>query len=205
MCGVMLFAFTACFGGADTTDDINKEESVNETTEQSAESPVSGVQGDYKFDEYSDHIVITEYIGTIANVRIPDYIKGKPVTEFGAIFKGNLNIRSVILGKFCTEIVDGAFENCYNLQRFEILDTVDSIGSLAFFGCHSLRLIYIPACVETIVEDAFLYSTDLVVCGDAGSAAEVFAEKYSSIYFRDINAVEEVETQTTEPVTESTT
>jgi len=211
MCAVMLCAFTACGTISGSEDEKDSENAANELNEEktsgdkndSGELPVSGVEGAYKFDEYSDHIVLTEYIGTTPNLYIPDTIKGKPVTEFGTIFKGNLNVRGVLLGKYCTEIVDNAFENCYNLQRLEIVGGVTSIGKRAFFGCHSLKLIYVPECVKTIADDAFLYITDLIIYGDKGSAAEIFAEKYASIYFREYIEGEEVETELiTETVTE---
>lgn len=202
LCAVMLLTFTACFSIVESDDSDPAESEAKYDAEKlpvkndTDELPVSGVEGAYKFDEYSDHIVLTEYIGTSPSVYVPDTIKGKPVTEFGTIFRGNLNIKSVLLGKYCVEIVNNAFENCYNLQVLEIVDGVKSIGKLAFFGCQSLRLIYIPGCVEKIADDAFLYNTDLIICGDKGSAAERFTETYESIYFREFKEDEEIELTT---------
>ncbi len=184
----MCFTFTACFASS------KPEETTAPTTQAPKELPVSGVQDNFKYDEYSDHIVLTEYIGTHAELFIPNMIKGKPVTEFGTIFNGNMNIVSVRIGKYCTEIADNAFTDCYSLKRVQIDAGVKSIGKLAFFGCQALELVYIPACVEHIEDDAFKYCTDMRIFGTAGSEAERFASNFASIYFTDINDIKSQET-----------
>ncbi|MBQ3497913.1 MAG: leucine-rich repeat domain-containing protein [Clostridia bacterium] len=196
MCAVMLFSFTGCLATPepDTT--------TAPVTEPPKELPVSGVQGAFKFDEYSDHVVITQYIGKASNLYVPDTINGKPVTDFGTVFKGSLTIVSVYIGTNCAEIADNAFTDCYNLQRVQIDGGVRSIGELAFFGCQALKLIYIPSCVEKIADNAFKYCTDLIIYGDKGSEAERFAEQYHSIYFRDLNEIRGT-TSTTVPVVET--
>ncbi len=200
LCAVICFTFTACFASS------RPEETTAPTTEASKELPVSGVEGAYKYDEYSDHIVLTEFVGTNPELFIPDTIKGKPVTEFGTIFKGNMSIVSVRIGKNCTEIADNAFTDCYSLRRVQIDAGVKSIGKLAFFGCQALELIYIPACVEHIENDAFKYCTDMRIFGSEGSEAERFASNYSSIYFMDIDDMNAQETTTAvEGTTEETT
>lgn len=208
LCAVMCFAFTAC------SSLFDNEETTQPTTSSPEELPVSGVEGAFKFDEYSDRVVLTQYIGTEAEVFIPDTIKGKPVIGFGTIFKGNMNIVSVHIGEYCREIVDNAFTDCYNLQRVQIDAGVKSIGKLAFFRCQALKLAYIPACVERIEDDAFKYCTDLLIYGTPGSEAERFASNYKSIYFRDFDkinaqvttsAVSDPANEETSAVAESTT
>ena len=168
---------------------FDSDEVTEPTTAAPKELPVSGVQGNFKFDEYSDHIVLTQYIGKGVEVYIPDSIKGKPVTEFGTIFMGNMNVVSVHLGDNCTKIDDNAFTDCYNLQRVQIDAGVRSIGKLAFYRCQALKLAYIPACVEHIEDDAFKYCTDLIIYGSSGSEAERFASNFKSIYFRDLEQI----------------
>ncbi len=168
---------------------FDSDEVTQPTTAAPKELPVSGVEGSFKFDEYSDHIVLTQYVGKGVEVYIPDSIKGKPVTEFGTIFKGNMNMVSVHIGKNCTKIDDNAFTDCYNLQRVQIDSGVRSIGKLAFYRCQALKLAYIPACVEHIEDDAFKYCTDLIVYGSSDSEAERFASNFKSIYFRDLEQI----------------
>lgn len=196
MCAVMLFSFTACLATP------QPEVTTAPATEPPKELPISGIEGAYKFDEYSDHIVLTQYVGNAPNLYIPDTIKGKPVTDFGTVFKGSLTIESVHIGKNCTQIVDNAFTDCYNLQRVQIDGGIRSIGELAFFGCQALKLIYIPASVMKIADNAFKYCTDLIIYGDKGTEAERFADKYHSIYFRDLNEARGT-TATTAPVVET--
>lgn len=179
ICAVMLFAFTACLA-------TPEPEVTTEPTTIPGETPVSGVEGSYKFDEYSDHIILTQYSGKGANLVVPDTIKGKPVTGFGTIFKGNMNLVSIVIGKNITAIDAYAFQDCYNLQRVQIESGAKSIGELAFFGCQALKLAYIPASIEQVAQDAFKYCTDLLIYGDSGSAIEQFASGFNSIYFRSI-------------------
>ncbi len=193
---VMLFSFTACLATPEP------EVTTEPTTEVPKELPVSGVNGYFKYDEYSDHVVITQYIANVANLRVPDHINGKPVTDFGTVFKGSLTLVSIYIGKNCQSIADNAFSDCYNLQRVQIDGGIKSIGSLAFFGCQALKLAYIPECVESIAPDAFKYCTDLMIYGDKGSEAERFASGFNSIYFRDINEIIANEPTVTVPSSE---
>ncbi len=195
MCAVMLFSFTACLATPEP------EVTTVPPTEPPKELPVSGIEGAYKFDEYSDHIVLTQYIGKEPNLYIPNTIKGKPVTDFGTIFKGSLTVETIHIGNNCTRIEDNAFTDCYNLKSMQIDGGIKSIGELAFFGCQALKLIYIPASVETIADDAFKYCTDLIICGYKGTEAERFAEQFHSIYFRDLSELTTV--GTTVPADES--
>ena len=103
-----------------------------------------------------------------ADVYIPDFHDGKPVTEIrGNVFQGLRSIRSVRLPDGITEIrgytfkscsrlasvtipegvvrVGGhAFENCSNLSSVKFPSTLRSIGSSAFRNCRSLRSVKIP-------------------------------------------------------------
>ncbi len=183
LCAAVCFSFTAC------SSLFDNEETTQPTTAVPEELPVSGVEGAFKFDEYSDRVVLTQYIGKSAEVFIPDTIKGKPVTGFGTIFKGNMNIVSLHIGNNCREIVENAFTDCYNLRRVQIDAGIKSIGKLAFYRCQALKLAYIPACVEHIEDDAFKYCTDLIIYGAPGSEAERFASNFKSIYFRDLEQI----------------
>ena len=179
---VMLFSFTGCLATPEP------EVPTTPVTEPS-ELPVSGVFYSFKYDEYSDHVVLTQYTGKDVNVYVPGTINGKPVTDIGMVFKGNMNLISVTISENVTAIADEAFRDCYNLQRIEIKSGVQSIGSLAFYGCQALKLAYIPASVISVEPDAFKYCTDLLIYGDAGSVISQFADHFNSIYFRDIAEV----------------
>ncbi len=185
LCAVSLFLFASCNG------QIEPDKPEEQTT--AAEVPVPGESQNYHYDEYSDHIVLTKYIGNQKSVTLPTEINDKPITSFGTIFRSSLTLTSVKIpaGSSYTSIAENAFSECNNLTSVTIYDNnpaLTKIESNAFFGCQVLNTIIIPATVTEIAEDAFKYCTDLVIYGTAGSAAEEFATKYSSIYFRDKNS-----------------
>ncbi|MBR3755185.1 MAG: leucine-rich repeat domain-containing protein [Clostridia bacterium] len=176
-----LLCFTAC-NGNDPVEETTTEELVTE-------APVEGENEKYKFLEYSDHIELTAYKGYDSYISLPSNINGKPVTKFGRIFKESLTLVTVIIPGTYTEIEDEAFYNAYKLQNLTIYSgSLTRIGANAFLGCQSLRIANIPDTVTEIHDDAFKYCTELIVYGKTGSAADEFAAKYSSIYFRDKNA-----------------
>ena len=57
-------------------------------------------------------------------------------------------------------------------------DGIETIGKRAFADCNGLRRIYIPASVSSIEEDAFENSSNVVIYGIDGSAAERFAQQH---------------------------
>lgn len=176
-----LLCFTAC-NGNDPVEETTTEELVTE-------APVEGENEKYKFLEYSDHIELTAYKGYDSYISLPSNINGKPVTKFGRIFKESLTLVTVIIPGTYTEIEDEAFYNAYKLQNLTIYSgSLTRIGANAFLGCQSLRIANIPDTVTEIHDDAFKYCTELIVYGKTSSAADEFAAKYSSIYFRDKNA-----------------
>ncbi len=60
-----------------------------------------------------------------------------------------------------TEIADGAFQNCTNLQLVHLPEAVTSIGFGVFDGCSSLQSIPLPVSLKTIGNDAFAHCTSL--------------------------------------------
>ena len=77
--------------------------------------------------------VVTVYQGVAAEVYIPSYYQGFPVSSIG----------------------DRAFEWCSSLTSIMISDSVISIGEWAFGGCSSLTSITIPDSVTSIGVGAF--------------------------------------------------
>lgn len=176
-----LLCFTACDGDG-PVEETTTEEVVTE-------KPIEGENDIYKYLEYSDHVELTAFKGYNSYISLPGYINGKPVTSFGTIFKESLTLVTVIIPATYTEIEDEAFYNACKLQNLTIHSgSLKKIGANAFLGCQALKIANIPDTVTEIHEDAFKYCTELIIYGTAGSAADEFAAKYSSIYFRDKNA-----------------
>ena len=88
--------------------------------------PVANFDGD---------VVVPQYLGVdnLDNTQDPVV-----VTSFSAsAFRGNTEIKTVILPMYVTEIPDNAFEGCTNLETV-IAYGVTKIGKNAFKGCESL-------------------------------------------------------------------
>ena len=67
-------------------------------------------------------------------------------------------------------------------ERIRLPEQVSEIGSRAFADCPNLTGIYIPAGSETIAEDAFADTNGLVIYGEAGSAAQDYAERKGIVF-----------------------
>ena len=142
----------------------------------------------YSYRRYSDHIEIYACAGKPTSIRLPATLEGLKVTSFGTAFKRSLTLTSISIPASYEEIETEAFAECYKLKNVAIQEgSMKTIGDKAFYGCQALSTIRIPKTVTEIADTAFKYCTDLFIYGEKGSAAEQAAEKYNSIYFRNIN------------------
>ena len=101
-------------------------------------------------------ITIDKYLGHETDVVIPDIIKGKEVTEVGALcFYENTKIRSVDIPPTIQIIGEGAFSLCESLENVSGGENVKAIGEDAF--SLNSKLINIPdfSNVEIIMNCAF--------------------------------------------------
>jgi hypothetical protein len=120
---------------------------------------------DFIVDLSSDYrsIVITGYVGIVAQVRIPATIQGIPVRAIAAAsFAGNRIINTVEIPEGVTYIGDYAFINCKNLMRVTLPSSLTFIGE-SFFADSGLQSIVIPEGVTTIGRNAFSGCTKLAV------------------------------------------
>ncbi len=122
---------------------------------------------------------VERYEGTGANVVIPEYAvdfnsnTGKySVTRVTSIspsaFRNNENITGIIIPDYITEIPDGAFEGCTNLESF-VSYGVTKVGANAFKDCVSLKHYSIDRFVTELGEKAFenVNSIDVVAANAA--------------------------------------
>lgn len=127
-------------------------------------SALTNGSNDLAYDEYG---ILREYSGTKedASIVIPQYRSqdngkdgtkiAQKVTEFDAdTFSGNTDIMNVVLPAYVTDIPDGAFEGCTNLQTVVALG-VTTIGNNAFKGCVNLDSFMVDDMVTEIGENAF--------------------------------------------------
>ena len=98
--------------------------------------------------------------GTSSTVVVPDtvLINGVlcRVTEISDnAFKGNINLRKIVIGNYVKRIGKNAFANCKRLQNVTMGSSVTVIDDKAFFKCTSLKKIMIPGQIAKIGKKAF--------------------------------------------------
>ena len=64
------------------------------------------------------------------------------------------NIQSIIVPHIMNEVPDDCFYGCEELQDVD-LNSVEQIGSEAFYGCINLKKLFIPDGIEYIADTAF--------------------------------------------------
>lgn len=136
---------------------------------------------------------------TSAEVNIPDYIEGVPVTGIEksafnrsaytkkVVFPNSLEsvrycsfyradkIEEVELPPSLRVIERSAFSTCASLRKVAISQGCTHIGFRAFGNCRNLETIYIPDSVVQIDDEAFLNCDKLTICCNESSTAEKYA------------------------------
>ena len=155
-------------------------------TPEDIENPSQGLELAESYSkEFGDCYVVTG-IGTCTDedLVIPSTVNGIPVTEIAnnAFYRNN-KIKSVYCGNRVTVIGFQAFENCSNLKKVIIPDSVEKICEEAFCWCgltevqigdrvkemgraafqqnDRLKSVKLPYCLTVIPEDAFNNCTSL--------------------------------------------
>lgn len=116
--------------------------------------------------------VVTAYNGASTTVVVPQYDSADnmdttssaiKVKSFNAnVFRGNTNIKTVVLPQYVSEIPDNAFEGCTNLETVYAFG-VTKIGNNAFKGCTNLKKFSIDNKVTVLGENAFEGAPEVMV------------------------------------------
>ena len=88
-------------------------------------------------------------------------MKAWDLNQNNSPFRGNTNIKKVVIEDGVTSISNYAFPECTSLTSITIPDSVTSIGSKAFWNCTSLTSITIPDSVTSIGSSTFELCTSL--------------------------------------------
>ena len=96
----------------------------------------------------------------LEEIIIPSKYKNYTVTEiYGDNVKSGFeecyNLRKIIIPDTITTIGNYAFYGCFNLTDVIIPDSVTKIGNYAFLGCESLETIFISRFVKEMGEEVF--------------------------------------------------
>ena len=111
-------------------------------------------------DEYSK-VQILSYIGSDADVVIPDRIDNKKVTSIADSAFREKSITSVVFGQYVESIGNYAFYSCHSLNELDFSkSSVKTIGDYAFTVCKSLESIEFPDSLESVGYGAFSAYTD---------------------------------------------
>ena len=109
-----------------------------EEMEETEDIPVTDASlFEYEYDAARGGMVITDYLGDVAEISIPDTIDGEPVVaiENFAFFYYCTMLTNVIIPDGVTEIGQSAFSCCTSLERVYIPESVTVIGNGAFSDC----------------------------------------------------------------------
>ena len=140
-------------------------------------------RGAFRYTVENGEATITEYVGSAADVIIPDTIGGKPVVAIGTdAFQDQLTLKSVTLPDSVTRIEFGAFFRCVALESVNLGRGIREIDALVFSHCDKLiyneyengsylgssdnpylALVRMAPSVETAV----FHPDTRVICGDA--------------------------------------
>lgn len=140
-------------------------------------------RGAFRYTVKNGEATITEYVGSAADVIIPDTIGGKPVVAIGMnAFMDQHSLKSVTIPDCVTRIEFGAFFRCGALESVNLGRGIREIDASVFYNCD--RLIYNEyengsylGCPDNpylalvrmspSVETAVFHPDTRVICGDA--------------------------------------
>ncbi len=114
------------------------------------------VEQPFIYKEKADETLkITLYDGYYENVKIPDRIDGKVVSELGEeAFSYHCEIKKVVMPDSIKTIGKGVFRECYNLQSVILSKNIRVIPEEAF-RCTNVSKISIPDSVEELHHESF--------------------------------------------------
>ena len=140
-------------------------------------------RGAYRYTVENGEATITEYIGTDANVTIPDTIGGKPVVAIGRdAFMDQHSLKSVTIPDSVIRIEFSAFFRCISLESVTLGEGIREIDALVFNQCDKLTYNkyengsylgspenpYLALVrMSPMVETAVFHPDTRVICGEA--------------------------------------
>jgi len=163
------------------------------------QSPADDFQ--FSFDETLGGWTVDAYLGSDAEVAVPDTYGDYPVVGIAAgAFAGNESVESLVLPASMRVIADGACSDMPHLARLVFFDSLDYIADTSFAGDASLDTVIIGAATNPHYSDWFNNHTKkvelmnywkdagrpmMVILGGSSTAYAVDAQQLESLLDRD--------------------
>ena len=153
--------------------------------------------GDYTYGRSGNGIVITNYTGKAAKVKIPARIAGRKVTSIGyGAFYNNKYVKNVTLPDSVKTIKSNAFRGCKKLKSIKLSKNLTKVKSYAFQECTSLKKISFPAKVDEVGGGCFKGCTSLETVSYSDNTKLVTMNCFNgckSLKSFDFNGIEEID------------
>ena len=111
----------------------------------------------------------------LESIKIPAGVDS--ITD--SCFENCPSLETVTFSKGLKTLGENAFKSCISLKTVVLPDGLESLGGSTFVGCINLESVTIPASCTTFVDDEIFKDCDLTkltIKGEAGSAAQTYAE-----------------------------
>ena len=111
----------------------------------------------YEMSDDRGEFWVGEFVGTLADVEIPEYYSGRPVTKiYDKSFYNTETLKSVIVPDTVNHIDANAFYNCSGLKTLLILGDDVTIEKGMISNCNALVTLQIPCLVDASEDDTSL-------------------------------------------------
>ena len=137
------------------------------------------VSGEFAFVKNDQgQLMLTAWSGESSSVCVPESVDGALVTAVAkSAFAGKTGLSEIMIPDGIVAIEDGAFENCSNLTKVSLPDSLEHAGNL-FAGCDALTILQLDVSGETTMTGGSSYTRRIVETDEDGNqiAREVSVE-----------------------------
>ena len=128
------------------------------------------VSGEFMFVKNDQgQLMLTGWSGESSSVCVPDTVEGMPMVAVAkSAFAGRNGLRELMISDGIVAIESGAFENCVNLTRVSLPDSIEVAGDL-FGGCGALTVLQLEISGETAISDARGYTRRIIEMDESGN------------------------------------
>lgn len=125
----------------------------------------SATAADYKFRINDDTVMVSEYVGSNTELRMPNTVLHKPVIYVSPKFLAGrqADVENIRLPKYLEILPDNIFRNCNNLKAVIIPPTLKMFCKNALHGSTPAFLVFVGECPEGLA-DAFIPRRTKILC-----------------------------------------